>query len=367
MAGFIQNILWNSVEGFVEAGKRSAGGYAGDALIKAGDLIENSGRSVGNGIERTVSGYGSKITGQTYQPSGKALPSTARKPAVKRSNSTPAPTTSSKTLGGSKTPLGTNKYPGGKAAGAAQKQLTNGVGGAQKQLTNGVGGAQKQLTNGVGGAQKQLTNGLGGAKSTAGGVTGAGKGVTGGVVGGANKSLGNLGGAAKSTTGGLTNAGKGVTGGLVGGANRTVGNLGGTANGAVNSGRKALPKANAPSASASKGPNLGSGAADKPSNPLPKAYNPAGGSSYSNTANSSSYANPYPTEKKTAVKPGQSKPFKAPGVGGAGAEEEKPYPGTNTLPGQGGKTPVNARKQRYRPAERMKGTAEHGKVQHFTV
>ncbi|KAF1949274.1 hypothetical protein CC80DRAFT_275501 [Byssothecium circinans] len=49
MASFIQNMLWNSVEGFVEAGKRTAGGYAGDALIKAGDLVENSGRSVGNG------------------------------------------------------------------------------------------------------------------------------------------------------------------------------------------------------------------------------------------------------------------------------------------------------------------------------
>jgi hypothetical protein len=49
MAQFIQNILWNSVEGFVEAGKRSAGEYAGNALIKAGDAIENGGRSVGNG------------------------------------------------------------------------------------------------------------------------------------------------------------------------------------------------------------------------------------------------------------------------------------------------------------------------------
>jgi hypothetical protein len=48
MAGFIQNILWNSVEGFVEAGKRSAGEFAGNALIKAGDLIENGGRGVGN-------------------------------------------------------------------------------------------------------------------------------------------------------------------------------------------------------------------------------------------------------------------------------------------------------------------------------
>lgn len=49
MASFVQNILWNSVEGFVEAGKRTAGGYAGDALIKAGDLVENSGRNIGDG------------------------------------------------------------------------------------------------------------------------------------------------------------------------------------------------------------------------------------------------------------------------------------------------------------------------------
>lgn len=50
MAGFIQNIIWNSVEGFVEAGTRTAGEYAGNALIKAGDMIENGGRGVGNSI-----------------------------------------------------------------------------------------------------------------------------------------------------------------------------------------------------------------------------------------------------------------------------------------------------------------------------
>ena len=48
MAGFIQNIIWSSVEGFVDAGKRSAGEYAGNALIRAGAAIENSGRGVGN-------------------------------------------------------------------------------------------------------------------------------------------------------------------------------------------------------------------------------------------------------------------------------------------------------------------------------
>jgi hypothetical protein len=47
---FVSNIIWNSVEGFVEAGTRTAGGYAGDALLKAGDLIEGGGRSVGKGM-----------------------------------------------------------------------------------------------------------------------------------------------------------------------------------------------------------------------------------------------------------------------------------------------------------------------------
>ena len=58
MTGFIQNLIWNQVEGFVEAGKRTVGGYAGDALIKAGDAIENSGRSVGGGMSfRLFSSY----------------------------------------------------------------------------------------------------------------------------------------------------------------------------------------------------------------------------------------------------------------------------------------------------------------------
>jgi hypothetical protein len=48
MAGFVKNIIWNSVSGFVEEGTRSAGEFAGNALIKAGDAIENGGRGVGN-------------------------------------------------------------------------------------------------------------------------------------------------------------------------------------------------------------------------------------------------------------------------------------------------------------------------------
>lgn len=66
MAGFIQNILWNSVSGFVEAGTRTAGGYAGDALIKAGDMIENSGRSIGDGTS-TTSVYPSNLSQAPFE------------------------------------------------------------------------------------------------------------------------------------------------------------------------------------------------------------------------------------------------------------------------------------------------------------
>jgi hypothetical protein len=73
----------------------------------------------------------------------------------------------------------------------------------------------------------------------------------------------------------------------------------------------------------------------------------------------------YPTEKKSAVKPGQSKPFhyNAAQDKKGGEEEKKPYPGTNTLPGQASKTPV----KKYKPLKRLEGTAERGKVQHISV
>lgn len=161
MAGFIQNIIWNSVEGFVEAGTRTAGEYAGNALIKAGDMVENGGRGVGNstspflsrydiqklqhadelppGIERKATAYGSSISGQTYKPSPKPLPSTARKPVIKRSNSLPAsskPATSGTKLIGntSKTPVGANKYPGKNQVNAATSTAKKTVGGAQRSI-----------------------------------------------------------------------------------------------------------------------------------------------------------------------------------------------------------------------------------------
>jgi len=119
---FISNIISNSVAGFVEAGTRTAGGFAGDALIRAGDLIENTGRGVGTSVEGAAASYGIKIAGQGAINSTKgSVPKkaiTAGKPVgVQRSYSSPA-STSTKKIATKKTatPIGVNKYPGGKTA-----------------------------------------------------------------------------------------------------------------------------------------------------------------------------------------------------------------------------------------------------------
>ncbi|OCK81212.1 hypothetical protein K432DRAFT_442541 [Lepidopterella palustris CBS 459.81] len=112
---FISNIISNSVAGFVEAGTRTAGGYAGDALIRAGDLIENTGRGVGMSVESAAASYGVKIAGQGAANSAKAnLPKTqapktkaitSGKPAgMQRSYSSPASSQAKKTS------IGTNKF-----------------------------------------------------------------------------------------------------------------------------------------------------------------------------------------------------------------------------------------------------------------
>ena len=75
---------------------------------------------------------------------------------------------------------------------------------------------------------------------------------------------------------------------------------------------------------------------------------------YDSTTAGSSYTNPYPTAKKTPVKPGQSKPFTPPQEN---KTEPKPYPGTNTLPGQGNKMPV---KRTYKPAQRLGSQVQSG-------
>jgi hypothetical protein len=212
------------------------------------------------GIEKKATSYGTSISGQSYQPSPKALPSTARKPVIKRSNSTPAsnkPTTGvSRSVGA--TPLGANKYPG-----------ANQVNGAKKAVTAGTGTARSTVGSATGGATK--------------------------VLGGATKPLGAV-------------------------------------------GQKALPKAY-PGAR---------------SNSLPKPYN-------STTPFSSS-------EKKSAVKPGQPKPFAPPVAQKKPDVGKKAYPGTNSIPGQGSKVPVQNQKQRLKPLPRMGAQVGEGqKMVHLAV
>ncbi|ORY01032.1 hypothetical protein BCR34DRAFT_575223 [Clohesyomyces aquaticus] len=269
MAGFISNILWNSVEGFVEAGTRTAGGYAGDALIKAGDLIEGGGRKVGSGLERTASGYGQKIS--VTPKRSNSMPASTKAGSARAKAITQGPT--------SKVPIGGNKYPGGK----------------------GVPGRA-----GAGQAQKKIASG---------GV-GLGKGVTGGVVGGMNKAA-SVSGAAGATAIPKPYPNAGASASAL--KNKTTSSVNSTAGGG-----------------------------------LPKPY-PSYANAFSNN-----------NEKKTAVKPGgKPKPFNSAAASKSPSGSGAVYPGTSTPVGGGKPTPVNVRKQTYKPMERMSGVAEKGKVQHI--
>ncbi|KAJ4347320.1 uncharacterized protein N0V89_011260 [Didymosphaeria variabile] len=274
MTSFIQNMLWNSVSGFIEEGKRTVGGYAGDALIKAGDMVEGGGRSVGTGIEKKATGLGTSIGGQTKGPSAKALPSSARRPAAHRSNSLPASTKP----GGSGVPLGAKKTPN---TGAAKKQVSNST------------------------------------KNAVSGITKTGSGVTGGVQRGVN---------------GLSKPVGGVVGNVSGGVKNAVGPYGKTASNTANS-------------------------SVKRNKPLPKPYGQSGPDLPKPYGNNNAFMNST-SEKKTAVRPGQSKPFTAPKEDNA----KKPYPGTNTLPGQGNKTPV----RKYKPAQRYEPPTKAGEATHLS-
>lgn len=93
------------------------------------------------------------------------------------------------------------------------------------------------------------------------------------------------------------------------------------------------------------------------SNPLPKPYPQSGPTGLSKPYGN---ANAYPSgEKKTAVRPGQSKPFTPPKED----TEKKPYPGTNTLPGQASKAPV----KKYKAMQRYEPPAKRGEVKHLAL
>lgn len=279
------------------------------------------------GIERTASGYGAKISGETYTPSGKALPSTARKPALGRSNSSPAVTRGPT----SKTPIGAKKA----LPSTATKQITSGVSSAKSGGASPAGGRNVQKSAGG------LTKGVG---STVGGV----QKTVGSTVGDVSKGV-------KSTVGGVS---KGTVGGVSKGLGDTVGNLskgvGNTATTATKRAPKALPKPYPQTSKPGSGLNAAKGTTESKATNLPKPY-----------PNSSSFPqSAYPTEKKTAVKPGRPKEFNVNAAKNADSEK-KPYPGTNTYPGAGSKSPV--RNKTYKPMERMKPPADYGKATHIPV
>jgi hypothetical protein len=119
--------------------------------------------------------------------------------------------------------------------------------------------------------------------------------------------------------------------------------------GVVGGGQKALTGA---SLNTSKPQNLPKPHPTKRSNSLPKPYG----------------SNPFPSEKKSAVKPGQPKPFTPPVEQKKPAGGNKAYPGTNTVPGQGGRVPVQNQKQRLKPLPRLGPQIGEGqKMTHLAV
>jgi len=49
MAGIVSDIIQNSVDGMVAGAVTTIGGYAGDAVSGIGNVIESTGRQVGEG------------------------------------------------------------------------------------------------------------------------------------------------------------------------------------------------------------------------------------------------------------------------------------------------------------------------------
>ncbi|KAH9861771.1 hypothetical protein J1614_011524 [Plenodomus biglobosus] len=232
-------------------------------------------------IEKKATNYGSSISGQTYQPSPKALPSTARKPVVKRSNSLPASSTlaNSGTKAIPLTPLGGKRYPGtNQANGSAIKAVTGG--------------------------------GISRAKST--------------------------------TSSSTTRASKGIP------------------NTATGSRQKALPRATTTSSSFT----------TKKTPPTP-TYTPTKPPPPNNPNTTIFPRAPPPTTPKTAVKPFAPKPFVAPVAHSKTADAKpRPYPGTNTLPGQASKTPVSApqKKKMMKPVPRLGPQVQAGqKMMHIAI
>ncbi|KAF2753627.1 hypothetical protein EJ05DRAFT_166398 [Pseudovirgaria hyperparasitica] len=191
---FVSNIIQSSVAGFVDSGMRTAGGYAGDILNKAGDYIESGGAAYGRGSRpRKTIATGASST-------------TKRPVAVKRAHSTPvAP--NGKGAAAANMPY-TGTVPTKRSiASSAKPRVTDTKGSVVRSrsasattagskytpgVVTGTGGtAQKKIT---GAGVKKTTEDGSGAKYTPGVVTGMPKGT------GSSVKRGNAGGSTKKTT-----------------------------------------------------------------------------------------------------------------------------------------------------------------------
>jgi hypothetical protein len=103
-------------------------------------------------------------------------------------------------------------------------------------------------------------------------------------------------------------------------------------------------------------PFKGPGSTSAPNKTLPKPYPNANGLPLSNNAPA------YPSAKKAPVKYGMPKPFTPP-VETKKPDAKKPYPGTNTLPGQAPKVPVQ--NQRLKPLPRLGPQVGQGEKMNF--
>lgn len=162
---------------------------------------------------------------------------------------------------------------------------------------------------------------------------------------GKNQVNGATGTARKAVTGGVNRA-RSTAGGVTGGASKAVG-------GVVGSGQKALTGA----PSSFKGPS----STPAPYKTLPKPYPNANSLPKANSTNA------FPSSgSKTAVKPGAPKAFVPPVEQKKAGGGAKAYPGTNTIPGQGSKTPVT--QQKFKPLPRMAPQIGAGqKMNHISV
>ncbi|KAJ9639013.1 hypothetical protein H2199_006874 [Coniosporium tulheliwenetii] len=131
-------VIKNGVSTVVSGAVTAAGGYAGDLVIGAGNLVEQAGRTVGNGVSGFIGSYGEKINqyGNTViaatAPGGPPVIDTVQKTAKQVSHTaTSAANKAATTASG--------------VAKTAQKSLPAPVNNAQKALTNTVSSATKAL------------------------------------------------------------------------------------------------------------------------------------------------------------------------------------------------------------------------------